>query len=136
MKRKTKQPKVTTSNYPVGDFLVRIKNASLARRKTVEFPLNKFVSAVAKSLVKERYLQEVQIVQGFLKANLSFRRKEPVITDIKIVSKPGLRVYMKVEDLQKKRGPSIYILSTPEGVMSSKEAIKKGLGGEVIAEII
>ena len=136
MKAKIKQSRTTVGNYPVGDFLIRIKNASLARKKTVEFPSNKFVISVAKSLVKEKYLEEETVVQGVLKISLSYKKKEPMISNIKLVSRPGLRVYMKVEDLESLRGPSIFILSTPIGIMSSKEAIKKRQGGEIIAEIL
>src|SRR4030043_1466050 len=136
MKLKIKQFKTTVSNYPVGDFLIRVKNAVLAKRKIVDFPSNKFVVSVVKSLIKEGYLQEIQVNQKLLKVSLSYRKKEPVITNIKLVSKPGLRVYIKIEDLQKIKSPSIFILSTPGGIMSSREAIKKKLGGGVIAEIL
>lgn len=136
MKTKNRKIKTTVGNYPVGDFLIRIKNASLAGRKTVNFPSNKFVISVAKTLMKEGYLREVRVTQESLKVILSYKKKEPIITDIKIVSTPGLRVYMKVEELQKIKSPSIFILSTPEGIMSSKEAIKKKQGGEVIAKIL
>lgn len=133
---KIKRTKTKTINYPIGDFLIRIKNASLAGRKTVDFPATKFTVSVAKSLVKEGYLDDVQVDKGVLKTSLSYRKKEPVITGIKLVSKPGLRIYIKVEDLEKWKSPSILILSTPKGVMSSREAIKKRFGGEVIAEIL
>ena len=136
MKRKEKKLKMKSINYPVGDFLIRVKNASLARRKTVDFPANKFVAAVAECLVKERYLDDAQTDQGVLRVSLSYRKKEPMITAVKLVSKPGLRVYMKVEDLVKIKSPSILILSTPDGIMSSREAIKKKLGGEVIVKIL
>lgn len=136
MKTKNKKVKLTHSNYPVGDFLIRLKNAGLAARKNINFPSNKFVFSVAKCLAKEGYLHEVQTAQGILNASLVYKRKEPLISNVKLISKPGLRVYMKTEDLQKKKGPSIFILSTPKGVVSSKEAIKKKLGGEVIAEIL
>ncbi len=63
------------NNYPVGDFLIRVKNASLAGRKTVDFPLNKFVISVAKTLVKERYLREAQVAQGILKVSLSYKKR-------------------------------------------------------------
>lgn len=126
----------SVGNYPVGDFLIRIKNASMAGKKTFEFPLNKFVLSVAKTLVKEKYLREVIEEDGLLKVSLNYRKKEPVITNIKLISTPGLRVYMQVEELEAKKGPSIFIISTPQGIMSSKEAIKKKSGGEVIAEVL
>lgn len=124
------------NNYPIGDFLIRIKNASLAGKKTVVVPQNKFVVSVARSLVNEGYLRDVQVNQGILKVSLSYQKKEPVITNIKLVSKPGLRVYIKSEELEKIKKPFIYILSTPTGVMSSKDALKKKQGGEIIAEVL
>lgn len=135
-KEKTKMTNMKKGNYPVGDFLIRIKNASMARKKLVEFPAIRFVVAIAKSLVREGYLDEMKEENGVLSVSLSFKKKEPLISDIKLVSKPGLRIYKKCEDLEAKRGPSIFIVSTPEGVVSSKEAIKKRLGGEVIAEVL
>jgi small subunit ribosomal protein S8 len=128
--------RMSVGNYPVGDFLMRIKNASMAKKKSVEFPSTKFVAAVAKALVKEGYLEAIEQKERILAATLSFRKKEPMVSDIKLISKPGLRIYKKLKDLEAKRGPSIFILSTPKGIMSSKEAVKKSLGGEVIAEIL
>lgn len=123
-------------NYPVGDFLIRIKNAAMARANSVEFPSTKFVVSVAKALVKEGYLEEIREEEGVLSVRLKFRKKEPLIGNITLISKPGLRIYMKTEDLEAKKGPSIFILTTPVGVMSSKEAVKKRLGGEVVAEVL
>jgi small subunit ribosomal protein S8 len=136
MKTKTDQSKKTVGNYPVGDFLIRIKNASLARRKVVVFPPYKFVISVAKTLKNEGYLREVEVNNESLSVSISYKRKEPMITNIKLVSKPGLRIYMSYDELQKIKKPSILIISTPKGVMSSMEAIKKKLGGEVIAEVL
>jgi small subunit ribosomal protein S8 len=128
--------KKMVGNYPVGDFLIRLKNASLARKKRIEFPAYNFVVSVAKALKKEGYLREVRTKDGVLEAALSYMKKEPLLTDIKIVSKPGVRIYMKKEELEKIKSPSIFILSTPKGVMSSKEAISNNLGGEVIAKVL
>lgn len=136
MKKNTRISKRKVGNYPVGDFLVRIKNASLARRKVVEFPSFKFVVCVAKALQKLGYLREVKVDKDVLKVTLSYKKKEPLITNVKVVSKPGLRIYMKSEDLEKIKKPSVFIVSTPKGVMSSKEAIDKNLGGEVVAEVL
>ena len=133
---KIKTARMSVGNYPVGDFLMRIKNASMAQKKSVEFPSTKLVAAVAKALVKEGYLEAIEQKERILAVTLSFRKKEPMVSDIKLISKPGLRIYKKLKDLEAKRGPSIFILSTPKGVMSSKEAMKKSLGGEVIAEVL
>ena len=123
------------TNYPIGDFLIRVKNAGMAGGKDVEFPSNKLVVAVAKVLEKAGYLGSVTNTKGTLKVSLAIRRKEPVLMDIKLVSKPGLRVYKDLDALKDKKGASIYVISTPKGVMTTKEAIKAGTGGEVIAEI-
>jgi small subunit ribosomal protein S8 len=128
--------KKMVGNYPVGDFLIRLKNVSLARKKKVQFPAYKFVICVAETLKKEGYLREVKVKGGVMEAALSYMKKEPLLTNIKIVSKPGIRIYMKKEELEKIKSPSIFILSTPKGVMSSREAISKNLGGEVIAKVL
>lgn len=123
------------TNYQVGDFLIRIKNAALAKEQTVPCVLTKQNYAVAKTLQKAGYLNEVVKKENQLTIKLAFSHKAPVLTDLKIVSRPGQRIYLSVADLRKKKGPSIYILNTPKGVLASSSAIKEGTGGEVIAEI-
>lgn len=124
------------SNYPVGDFLIRIKNAVLAGRKEVVVQETKLIYEVAKVLNKLGYLSKVTKNKGMLKVVIVYQKRESLITDIKLVSKPGLRIYMKVKELESHKKPTTMIVSTPKGVMSSKEAIKKRFGGEVIAEIL
>ena len=123
------------TNYPVGDFLIRVKNAVLARNREVVVANTKLIKEVAKVLKREGFLESISEKGGELSVRLSFRRKEPVILGIKLVSKPGLRIYMGIDELEKKKGPSMFIISSPKGVMSSSEAKKKRLGGEVIAEV-
>ncbi len=123
------------TNYPVGDFLIRVKNAALARKRDVVVMNTKLINEVAKVLKKEGFLDEIRESKGELLASLVFRKKEPILLGIKLVSKPGLRIYMGVDELKMRRGPSVFIISTPKGVMSSDEAKKKRLGGEVIAEV-
>ena len=127
---------MTKINYPIGDFLVRIKNAVLARNREVVVEKTKLIVAVAKVLKKSGYLSDFQERKGEVIVRLAYRKKEPVILDMKLVSKPGLRVYKNVDELEKKRGPSTYIISTSKGILTSNEAIKKRVGGEVIVEII
>jgi small subunit ribosomal protein S8 len=129
-----KQSSITV-NYPVGDFLIRIKNASMAKNKEVETKSNKQVLAIAKSLEKLGFLEEVKSADGVLKARLVFKHKRPLMINLKLVSKPGLRIYMTADELEKKKGPSIYLISTPLGIISARQAIKSRVGGEVIAEI-
>lgn len=122
-------------NYPIGDFLIRVKNAGIAGGKEVSFPANNLVVAVAKLLKSEGYFQDVTVLKGQLTANLKIKSKKPLLMDVKLVSKPGLRIYSNVDELKKKKGASIYIVSTPKGVMTDKSAVKAGVGGEVIAEV-
>ena len=122
-------------NYPAGDFLIRIKNASLARRKEVVLKNTKLIKSIALALKKQGYLEEVKEEEGRLYVKLAYHKKKPVLLDLKLISRPGLRVYMDVNELEKIRKPSIFILSTPKGIVSSYEAIKKRVGGEVIVEI-
>ena len=124
------------SNYPVGDFLIRIKNAVLAGRKEVVVQETKLIYEVAKVLNKLGYLSKVTKNKGMLKVVIVYHKRESLITDIKLVSKPGLRIYMKVKELESHKKPTTMIVSTPKGVMSSRDAIKKRFGGEVIAEIL
>lgn len=122
-------------NYPVGDFLIQVKNASLARRKEVPVASNGEIKAVAAALKKAGFLEDYSETKGNLIAKVAYRAKRPVLLGLKLVSTPGLRIYMGVKDLEKKRGPSIFLISSPEGVTTSREAIKRRLGGEVIAEV-
>src|SRR3989344_8996002 len=121
-------------NYPIGDFLTQIKNASLAGKKTVEVQTSSFIKATARVLQQENYLEDVREEGKKLTLRISYRKKEPIITDIRLISKPGLRIYMARDEIEKRHSPSILIISTPRGVMSAREAIKKGGGGEVIGE--
>lgn len=128
--------KMTKIDYPVGDFLIRIKNAARAHKRELVVSKTKAIKAVANTLKKEGILENVSEKKGELIVRLAFRRKEPVLLDLKLVSTPGLRIYMGVEELEKIKKPSILILSTSKGVMSSREALKMRLGGEVIGEVL
>lgn len=134
--KRVKQTNYAAVNYPIGDFLIRIKNAVLARNHQIKVRRSKLIENTAKVLVNEGYLEDVSIENGQLTVRLAYRKKEPVILGLKLVSTPGLRVYRGTVELEKEKGPSIFIISTPSGVMTSRQAIKKHLGGEVIAEIL
>ncbi len=125
-----------TTNYNVGDFLIRLKNASLARKKVLKVASYSLVREIAKVLEKQGYVKIDSDKGQVLELSIVYSHKEPVLNDIRLISKPGLRVYMSVEEIESKKGPSIFLISTPKGVMTSKEAIKRRLGGEVIAEIV
>lgn len=133
--RKTRKQEYINMNYLIGDFLIRLKNAAKAGLKEVEADNTKYIESVAKALKESGYLSEVQVKDGTIKAVFTMKSKRPILTDLKLVSAPGLRVYADIRSLEKRRGPSILLLSTPKGVISSKKAIKDRVGGEVIVEV-
>ncbi|MBU0572545.1 30S ribosomal protein S8 [Patescibacteria group bacterium] len=126
---------MTNINYSIGDFLIRIKNTTLARKKEMEVDNTKLIESVAEVLKKEGILTEVKKKDGKLIVKPAYRKKEPILMDLKLVSKPGLRIYMGADELSAIRGPSFFILSTSKGALTSREAIKQRIGGEVIVEI-
>jgi len=126
---------MSETNYPVGDFLIRIKNAAQAKNREVKDSATKKKVAIAKALEAAGFIEEVKSKGGVLSLSLTFSHKSPVLMDIKLVSKPGKRVYFKLSNIEAKRGPSIYLISTPRGILTTKEVKKVGLGGEIIAEI-
>jgi small subunit ribosomal protein S8 len=123
------------TNYLIGDFLIRVKNAVLAKNKELSSPESKQVFEVAKALCRLGFLDDVKKVKGSIALSLTFKNKKPALRDIKLVSKPGLRIYMGVDEIGAKRGSSTFLISTPKGIVSTKEALKHRMGGEVIAEI-
>jgi small subunit ribosomal protein S8 len=123
------------TNYPVGDFLIRIKNAALGRRKEVAFPKTKMVLALAQALKKEGFLDEVKSVKNEVTVSLKYQKKEPAVLGIKLISKPGLRVYMNANELSKIRKPSVILVSTPKGILNAWQAAKQRLGGELVVEV-
>ena len=127
---------MTYINYPVGDFLIRIKNASIAGRKTVSVNKTSLIVDVAKTLVKLGFLQDMKVDKKLVTVQIVYQNKKPLLTDIKLVSKPGLRIYKSADDLEKEKKPTFIIITTSKGVLSKDEAIKMRVGGEVIAEIL
>ena len=126
---------------PIADMLTRIRNANQNRAKTVSMPSSKMKEEIAKILKDEGFVEEFSIeendVQNTLTLTLKYgQKKERVITGLKRVSKPGLRVYSKAEDLPKVlNGLGIAIISTQKGIMTDKKARKENVGGEVIAYV-
>ena len=123
----------------IADMLTRIRNALMAKHETVEIPASNTKKAIADILLKEGYISNVEIiegVQGTIKITLKYDANKSVITGLKRVSKPGLRVYVGVEEIpQVLGGLGIAILSTSKGVMTGKEAKKLHQGGEVLAYV-
>ena len=128
-------------NDPIADMLTRIRNAQVAKHDTVEMPASKTKKAIAKILLDEGYIKAFDViddnVQGTLKITLKYvQGKESVIKGLKRISKPGLRVYARNDEIPKVLGGlGIAIVSTSKGVMTDKEARNAGVGGEVLAYI-
>ena len=125
---------------PIADMLTRIRNANQMRYKEVEVPASKMKNEIARILKSEGFIVDDKVkknnIQDILVLSLKYVDKERVITGLKRISKPGLRVYVKAEE-----GPSVLnglgiaIISTSKGVMTDKEARNNSLGGEVLAYI-
>ena len=128
-------------NDPIADMLTRIRNALIARHEEVIIPASNMKKAIAKILLDEGYIKSVDYVedglQGKIKITLKYAQgKESVIKGLKRISKPGLRVYAKNEEIPKVLGGlGIAIISTSKGVMADKAARAAGIGGEVLAFI-
>ena len=124
---------------PVADMLTRIRNASTAKHETVDVPASNLKKAIAQILLDEGYIKSFQIVedgtQGIIRITLKYLAgKGQVISGLRRVSKPGLRVYAGAEDLPKVlKGLGIAIISTSKGVMTDKAARTAHIGGEVLA---
>lgn len=115
--------------------MIRIKNASMAGRKEVEVNPTKQIVEAAKALERAGFLDKVENKKGILNASISFRKKAPIMLGLKLVTKPGLRIYMGIDDIQKVKGPSMFLIHTPNGILTTREAIQKRQGGEVIAKV-
>lgn len=125
-------------NYKVGDFIIRIKNAALSKRKKVVLDFSNMNRALADTLVKNRFLEEVkeEVVEGKKKliASIRYENRKPVLTDVILVSKPSIRVYKKSFDTKaiERRRRVITIFSTNKGIMTGEEARKQKVGGELL----
>ncbi len=143
--------------YTIGDFLIRIKNAYMANKKTMEFPYSKVVFSIAKILEKEGYIKKVSAKGGNQKSQpkagsplakkvgserktieieLKYENKIPAVSDIKLVSRPSIHYYIgksQVRNAVPRHATGI--ISTNQGVMTSKQAQKEGVGGELICQI-
>lgn len=127
---------------PIADMLTRIRNALTAKHATVEVPASKIKVAIADILVREGYITGYEIVEGSVQNTILITLKyapeknQKVVTGLKRVSTPGLRVYAGVDNLPKVlNGMGIAILSTSKGILTDKEAKAQHIGGEVLAYI-
>jgi small subunit ribosomal protein S8 len=126
---------------PIADMLTRIRNANMVRHEKLEFPASKIKKEVAEILKREGFVRDVEYVednkQGIIRIFLKYgSNNERVITGLKRISKPGLRVYAKADEVPRVlNGLGIAIVSTSQGVLSDKEARAKQTGGEVLAYV-
>ena len=126
---------------PIADMLTRIRNANSAKHKEVDVPASNMKRAIAQILVDEGYIASFEEIkdekQGMLRITLKYDENgKRVIAGLKRISKPGLRIYVNKDELpQVLNGLGIALISTSKGIKTDKEAIKEGLGGEVLAYV-
>ncbi|CAD2072506.1 MULTISPECIES: 30S ribosomal protein S8 [Phocicoccus] len=130
-----------TVSDPIADMLTRIRNANIVRHESLEIPASNIKKEIAEILKNEGFVKNVEYVeddkQGIIRVFLKYgSNNERVITGLKRISKPGLRVYAKRDELPKVlNGLGVALISTSEGVLTDKEARNKNVGGEVLAYV-
>jgi small subunit ribosomal protein S8 len=128
-------------NYLIADFIIRIKNSALSKRKEVVLPFSNINKEIGKVLVREGFLESIKeegkAGKKELKAVVRYDDRLPVLTDVEVISKPSLRVYYPAKRIMEigRRGRRRVVVSTSQGVMTAMDANKKGLGGEVLFAI-
>ncbi len=125
--------------YTVGDFLIQLKNASRAYKKAIEYPYSNAVFSIAKILEKEGFVNKVS-AQGennrkILKIDLKYNKDLPAISEIKLISKPSIHHYLGKNKIVRMERNAVGIISTNKGVMTTSEAKKQGVGGELICQV-
>lgn len=125
---------------PVADMLTRIRNACRAGHRRVDIPVSKFKTQIARLLRDNHYIQDYKVLDdgrhGLLRVYLKYHGEAPVIHEVRRVSRPGLRRYVKVREIPRvKNGLGMAILSTPRGLMSDQQARRARLGGELVATL-
>jgi small subunit ribosomal protein S8 len=126
---------------PIADMLTRIRNANTANHKTVDVPASRAKQAIAQILQDEGFIESFERVsegpQGTIRIQLRYGpEKEKIITGLRRISRPGLRVYTRKTEIPRVLGGfGLVIMSTPQGIMSGKRAKKRGVGGEVLAYV-
>ncbi|MGI6554884.1 MAG: 30S ribosomal protein S8 [Bacillota bacterium] len=126
---------------PIADYLTRIRNANMVYKGTVEIPSSKLKKSMSEILKREGYIKDYEFIedgkQGIIRLYLKYGPgKERTITDLKRISKPGLRVYARKDEIPRVLGGlGIAIISTSKGILTDKEARKEGVGGEVICYV-
>lgn len=128
-------------NDPIGDMLTRIRNAGMARHATVNIPASKMKLAIAEILKREGFIRDYAVVEGKPSNSIAITLKympdrRPAITGLRRVSKPGLRIYTKRDEIPRVRGGlGLSIISTPKGVLADHEAWREKVGGEVLCYV-
>jgi small subunit ribosomal protein S8 len=136
-----KEVYVMVMTDPIADFLTRIRNGNMVMHETVEVPSSKIKAGIAEILREEGYIKDLEYIedgkQGIIRIYLKYGpNKERIITGIKRISKPGLRVYVKKDEIPKVLGGlGTAVLSTSKGLMTDKRARQEKIGGEVICYI-
>ncbi len=125
---------------PIADMFTRIRNACMAKHRTVDIPASRVKETILNVLAREGYIEGWQAVEGAahptVRVQLRYHRHEPVIEALRRVSTPGLRRYVQACSIRKVRGGlGVAIISTSQGIMTDREAKKRSLGGELIAEV-
>jgi len=125
---------------PIADMLTRIRNATIVKDKVVEVPSSKIKKELARIFKEEGYIQDCEMLesgkQGTIRVYLKYNGKENVITGLKRISKPGLRIYAPKEEIPKVLGGlGIAVLSTSQGIMTDRKARQVGIGGEVLCYV-
>ena len=126
---------------PIGDMITRIRNAQMRSLSNVKIPNSKFRAKILDVLKKEGFISDYKLLSEFnnkntLSVNLKYDHGSPVIKEIKIVSKPGRRIYAKASSIPKiKNGLGLAIVSTSKGLMTDDEARSKNIGGEIICRV-
>lgn len=128
-------------NHPISDFIIRIKNASLARRRQLILPYSKLNKEVGNVLVKQGFLKDCkeEVLEGrkIILATLRYEERIPVLSHVTLISKPSLRIYAKSSEIPQasKKGHATVIVSTSKGIMTDTEAAKNKVGGEILFKI-
>ncbi|MFZ5353468.1 MAG: 30S ribosomal protein S8 [Bacillota bacterium] len=128
-------------NDPIADMLTRIRNANTVKHEVVDIPSSNIKKSIAQILLDEGYIKSYEIIddgkQGIIRVSLKYgNNKQKVITGLKRISKPGLRVYARKEQIPKVLGGlGLAIISTSKGIMTDKSARLQGVGGEVLCYI-
>jgi small subunit ribosomal protein S8 len=128
---------------PIADLLTRMRNGGMANHETVDVPWSRLKESIAEVLVEEGYVRQIRRiqvdgqVQDTLRIHLKYDRNgQPVMSELKRVSRPGRRVYLGYKDIQPvRKGLGTHILSTPKGIVVDREAVKAKVGGELLCSV-